>query len=118
MEARATRRPGQQGTRKLAQEFGDRLIFVRYRYDAERRRRFTTVELIVDESPWTPPSPISPPVAPTPGELVGVRIDVSEGTLRRKVKDAGGRWEPRRGLWLLPMRRARALGVRQRLVPL
>ena len=67
MEARATRRPGQKGTKKLVQKFGDRLIFVRYRYDTERRRRFTTVELIVDESPWNPRSPISPPVAPNPG---------------------------------------------------
>jgi hypothetical protein len=118
MEARATRRPGQKGTKKLLQKFGDRLIFVRYRYDPVRRRRFTTVELIVDESPWNPPSQIAPPAALVSGQLVGVRIDLGERDLHQKVKDAGGRWEPRRGLWLLPLRKARALGLKGRLVSL
>jgi hypothetical protein len=54
MEARTTRRPGQKGTKKLVKRFGDRLIFVRYRYDIHRQRRYTTVELIVDEQPWAP----------------------------------------------------------------
>jgi len=116
MEARSTRRPGQKGTKKLLQKFGDRLIFVRYRYDREQQRRFTTVELIVDESPWTPASRIAPPT--NTEELVGIRIDLSERSLRQKVKDAGGRWERRSGLWLLPLRRARALGLKGRLVSL
>jgi hypothetical protein len=54
MEARVTVRPGQRGTKKLVRRFGERLICVRYRYDASQRKRFTTVELIVDEAPWSP----------------------------------------------------------------
>jgi enoyl-CoA hydratase/carnithine racemase len=48
MEARATMRPGQKGTRKLVARFGDRLLFVRYRYDSKLKKRFTTVELIFE----------------------------------------------------------------------
>ena len=50
MEARATMRPGQKGTRKLVARFGDRLLFVRYRYDRKLKKRFTTVEQIVEEA--------------------------------------------------------------------
>jgi hypothetical protein len=56
METRLTLRPGQNGTRKLAERFGKRLVRVRYRYDETLRRRYTTVELIVAESAWTPRS--------------------------------------------------------------
>ena len=54
MEARTTQRPGQKGTKKLVERFGERLIFVRYRYDPQRRRSYTTAELIVDERYWAP----------------------------------------------------------------
>ena len=54
-------RPGQNGTKKLAAQYGDRLVCVRYREDSEHKRRITTVELIVDERPLrTPPPKISP----------------------------------------------------------
>ena len=46
METRLTLRPGQNGTRKLVERFGKRLVRVRYRYDTEQRKRYTTVELI------------------------------------------------------------------------
>ena len=54
MQTRLSLRPGQKGTKKLVAEYGDRLIAVRYRYDADRQRRYKTVELIVQESPWSP----------------------------------------------------------------
>ena len=54
METRLTLRPGQHGTRKLAARFGERLVRVRYLYDAEGGRRLKTVELIVESVPWSP----------------------------------------------------------------
>ncbi|MGA8050102.1 MAG: hypothetical protein WCA09_07985 [Burkholderiales bacterium] len=54
METRLTLRPGQHGTRKLVARFGERLVRVRYLYDAEAGRRLKTVELIVESVPWTP----------------------------------------------------------------
>ncbi len=47
METRLTLRPGDKGTRKLVQRFGERLVRVRDLYDAEAGRRLKTVELIV-----------------------------------------------------------------------
>ncbi|MDQ3010439.1 MAG: hypothetical protein M3X11_07020 [Acidobacteriota bacterium] len=41
--------PSQKGTKKLHEQFGDRLLRVQYRYDRELRKRFKTVELIVEE---------------------------------------------------------------------
>ena len=44
METRATLRPGQKRTHKLVARFGDRLVRVRYLYDADAGRRYKTVE--------------------------------------------------------------------------
>jgi len=54
METRVTLRPGDKGTKKLVQEFGQKLLCVRYRYDPVRRMRHKTVELVVESAPWDP----------------------------------------------------------------
>lgn len=54
MQTRLSLKPGQKGTKKLVVQYGDQLVAVRYRYDAARQRRYKTVELIVEESPWSP----------------------------------------------------------------
>ena len=41
--------PGQKGTKRLVEKFGDALLCVRYRYDANRGVRLKTVELVVEE---------------------------------------------------------------------
>ncbi len=56
MAIRLTLQPGQAGTKKLVEEYGDRMVCARYRYDAEKCKRYKTVELIVEESPWAPQS--------------------------------------------------------------
>lgn len=64
MQAPSIRRHGQRGTRKLVALYGERLVCVRYRYDAASGTRCKTVELIVDQTAWTPPPPH--PHAPKP----------------------------------------------------
>ncbi len=55
MRARLIPRPGRRGTKKFcAGGYEGRLLDVRYRYDEERRKRFKTVELLVDEIGWEP----------------------------------------------------------------
>ncbi len=54
MSARVTLIPGRNGTKKLLRQYGDRLLRVRYRYDSTTGRRQTTVELLVEDVPWTP----------------------------------------------------------------
>jgi len=41
--------PGEPGTRKLWAEYGEKLVCVRYRYNAENRRRMKTIELVIKE---------------------------------------------------------------------
>ncbi len=60
MRSRLTLKPPQRGTKKLQAKYGDRLLYVRYRYDEERRRRCKTVELIVNEVDWVPKQPQAP----------------------------------------------------------
>src|SRR2546422_629777 len=42
-------KPGQKGTKQLLAKYGDRLICVRYRYDAQRKKRFKTIVFMMDE---------------------------------------------------------------------
>ena len=115
METRLTLRPGQNGTRKLAERFGKRLIRVRYRYDESLRKRYTTVELIVAESDWTPRDRKARATHP-PDEMVYVRVAYGEEGLRAKLKALGALWRPRHKLWELPWGVARGLGIEDRMV--
>jgi hypothetical protein len=126
MHVLAIRRPGQRGTVKLVERYGDRLVCVRYRYDAKAGKRYKTAELIVEENSWTPPASradvarpklnvdyLDPP-SRTPE--VSVKVFFRETALREKVKAAGGRWSQADKLWRLPRDTAVSLGLEQRIV--
>ena len=104
-------KPGQKGTKQLLTQYGDRLVCVRYRYDAQRKKRFKTVELIVAEREWEPPAPRF--AADT---LVGVRVDFAEGEVRQQVKQAGGKWNRRRKVWEMRYDQVVALKMEARIV--
>ena len=105
-------KPGQKGTKQLLEQYGDRLVCVRYRYDPSRGKRLKTVELIVAERDWQPRRP--PRLAP--GRPVSLRIAFAEVELRRRVKQAGGTWDADRRAWQLPYNRAVALGLGRRVI--
>jgi hypothetical protein len=63
---------------------------VRSRYDAQRQKRFKTVELLVAERDWDPPRPRF-----TPEQIVGLRVAITEAAVRERVKQAGGTWNQR-----------------------
>ncbi len=72
MEIKATMKPGQNGTKRYMENYGDRLLCVRYRYDKPKGRRYTTVELIEEDASWAAaPCPQPPPCHP--GGLLGSR---------------------------------------------
>jgi hypothetical protein len=110
MRARRTLAPGQKGTKKLLRQYGAQLVCVRYRYDSERRLRFTTVELIIEQAPWTPRS-----LRFSGAMLVGVGVAAKEVELQRQVKQAGGKWNPVERLWEMPYGRAITLGLKDRI---
>lgn len=115
METRLTLRPGQKGTRKLVARFGERLVCVRYRYDASAGRRYTTVELIVAESEWAPRGRKAR-ASRSPEDMVYVRVAYSEEVLRAKMKALGAIWRPRVRLWELPWGVVRGLGIEDRVI--
>ena len=87
-------KPGQPGTKRLVAQYGQTLLNVRYRYDAEQCKRFKTVELIIEESFW------QPHLKPISGDqIVGLRIGFKEVELQRKVKSAGGKWNSTQRVW-------------------
>ena len=127
MHVLAVRRPGQRGTQKLVARYGERLVCVRYRYDAASGMRYKTVELIVDQAAWIPPPPY--PHAPKPAikvdniddletpspQQVGVKVFFRENDLRERVKAAGGNWSKAEKLWRLPYQTAISLGLEHRI---
>jgi hypothetical protein len=113
METRLSLAPGQNGTKKLVVRYGDRLVCVRYRYDAERKLRHKTVELIVETTPWSPRARNARRDA---NDMVFVRIGYSESDLRQRIKAAGAIWRPRHRLWEVDWRTVRELGLQQNVV--
>ena len=113
METRLTLRPGQHGTRKLVERFGERLVRVRYLYDAAAGRRLKTVELIVESVPWTP-RPRRP--RRRDDEIVAVRIAFDEADLRERARRLGAVWRPQQKLWEMHWGDVRRLGLASRVV--
>ncbi|MFZ2491897.1 MAG: hypothetical protein WA208_10470 [Thermoanaerobaculia bacterium] len=105
-----TRRAGARGTKRLVGTYGERLVCVRFRYDAERMERIKTVELIVERVER------ELPVRADPDEAVYVRLLPGEALLRRSVLQNGGRWDERSGLWRITRATATSLGLLARRV--
>ena len=112
-ETRLSLAPGQNGTKKLLAQYGERLVRVRYRYDAERSLRLKTVELIVETVPWKPRGRAR---RREPTDLVGVAIAYRETELRERIKTAGAIWRPRHRLWEVDWKTVRELGIEDRVV--
>ncbi len=112
-----TLRPGQKGTKKFADKYGDRLICVRHRYDPETGQRYTTVELIEEEVQAQHEGHGQHTVRPLPPaqpKVLAVRVEYWESDLRAKVKGAGGIWRPRHKLWEMRYDDVVALGLESR----
>ena len=111
METRLTLRPGQNGTKKLVERFGERLLRVRYLYDASTGRRLKTVELIVSSAPWRPRARAA---RRRDDEIVAARIAFHETDLRERAKRLGAVWRPAQKLWEIRWGDAKRLGFSER----
>lgn len=96
MRTRLILKPGQPGTKKLTEKYGDALLCIRFKYDARSRQRLKTVELVVERTDWTPPPPRY-----TADTLVPLRIEAFDLSSRSQAKTAGGRWDPEKKLWFV-----------------
>lgn len=104
-------KPGQPGTKKLVERYGENLICVRYRYDAENKRVLKTIELIIENRLWQPNKEKIPM-----NKITSLRIAVDEVKLRERVKAAGGKWNSKSQVWRLPYKKVLELGLTNRIV--
>jgi len=111
MKIRRILQPGQPGTKKLLERYGKNLICVRYRYDDEKKTVFKTIEIIVDNKPWQPGIKKIPK-----NKIMSIRIAIDEVEQRKRVKAAGGKWDPKRQVWQLPYEKVTELGLSDRIV--
>lgn len=100
--------PGQDGTKKLARQFGQQLVCVRYRQDRTAGRRYTTVEIVVDAGPM--------PDDLRASRALMVRLRPTETDLRRAVVAAGGLWDPRQRAWQLKRSAIKQLELHDRVL--
>ncbi len=111
MQARKKLKPGQDGTKGLVRQYGERLLCVRYRYDEAQQVRHKTVELIVETTPWQPAVTTIPA-----NTLIGLHVHVTEADVQQKIRRAGGQWNRSRKMWELRYDQAVALGLKSRIV--
>lgn len=106
--ARVTKRlnPGDNGTKRWLAQYGDSIVCVRYRQDG--KKRYTTVELVVDEQTL-----LNPPRKER--EIIAVAIDCKEQTLRLQARQSGATWDGERRLCLMPRATAKRLGLEDRI---
>ena len=103
--------PGDPGTKKMAAKYGERLICVRYRYDAQRGKKIKTVELIEEEQDWRPDKRRIPV-----NKIVKVKIAYGEIELGKLMRRMGGRWNREEKVWEIPYLHAVNLGLQDRIV--
>ncbi len=101
--------PPQGGTLQCLAEHGLRLVCVRYRQDAHRLCRFTTVELVVD-SAWLPQTRLR-------RHQLEVELAYDEVELRRWAQALGARWDPSRRIWYVSSEAAQRLHLAHRILP-
>lgn len=109
-ELRVTKKlsPTQPGAIKLSRRYGDALLCVRYRRDAQGLHRYTTVELIVDCTP----------IAPSRDDrMVAVQIGWNQRNLRAAALARGAAWDPTQRVWRMPQKVAQALGLASQPTP-
>ncbi len=105
MRTRLTRKPGEKGAKELTAMYGDRLVCVRYRYDSEKKRRFKTVEIIVEETEWIAKK-----------EVVMVKVAWGEKKIAYEIKKEGGVWSKSKQAWELSYEKVEKLGLQERII--
>jgi hypothetical protein len=111
MKTRRIVKPGQPGTKKLVEIYGDNLLCVRYRYDEQKKEMYKTIEIIVENKPWKSNDKKIPK-----NTSMDIRIGYNEVELRSKIKACGGKWDASKKVWQLPYEKIKELDLLDRIV--
>jgi hypothetical protein len=101
-------KPGQKGTLRLVEKYGDALLCVRYRYDEKQGRRIKTVEIVVEENPVKFPHYKD-------GDIVKVCVGFEEAELRERLRNMRARWDIHLKVWHVPYRLIRGTSLESRI---
>ena len=116
MKVIKTMRPGERGAKRFIERYGKRLCAVRYRSSDCGTKVFTTVEVIVDERPRTPPGmSLNAVHAERMQQAVALRIAYGETEMRQAVKAVGGKWSRQLQAWITTRDKAIVLGLSHRI---
>jgi len=110
VKSRLNLKPGQNGRKKMVEEYGSSLLYVRYRYDESRGVRLKTVEIVVEEKPWRPS------VRFRDEDIVSVPVNFTEKKLRDRLKAVGGKWNPEEKVWNVPFGLIRGTELEERIL--
>ena len=102
-------KPGRNGAKRLTEQYGDKLLCVRYRYDEKRRVRLKTVEIVVEERAWQPPFRFRDE------DLAPVVVGYEETALREKLRKARAKWDPVAKVWLVRYSKIRGTELEARI---
>jgi len=111
MTIRRIMQPGQPGTKKLVERYGDNLICVRYRYDDQKKMKYKTIEIIIESKPWQDNNKKI-----TETKSMDIRIEYNEAELRSRIKACGGKWDPQKKVWQLSYEKVKKLDLLERIV--
>ena len=78
----------------LFDQYGEDLVCVRRRYDAERETGLKSAGIIFERAPWKRSSKRLPAE-----KIVCIRIEYCEVESGRKMKAAGGKWNREQKVW-------------------
>lgn len=102
-------KPGQKGTKRLVEQYGDALLCVRYRYDEKRGIRLKTVEVVVEEISGNRSRFKDSDVVP-------VSVHFEEMELREQLRSLRARWDTHAKLWFVPYRLIRGTPLEARIM--
>jgi hypothetical protein len=110
MKSRKHLKPGQNGTKRLVERYGDALLCVRYRYDEKRGVQLKTVEIVVEEKD------VGSAVRYCDDDTVKLIVAFTEKGLRDRLKAAGGRWDSQEKLWLVRYGAVRGTDLKEKIL--
>ncbi|MFV8784099.1 hypothetical protein ACNKU7_16890 [Microbulbifer sp. SA54] len=103
MKVTKTYKPGDDGSKRYHDKYGEQLCAVRYRRSPCSKTIYTTVEIIVAERDAYPRKP-APHCVTAPAsnqqKWVAVKIAFDELELRNEIKRIGGRWSKCAQAWV------------------
>ncbi|MBU0710939.1 hypothetical protein KJ762_12655 [bacterium] len=104
--------PGQYGTKRLLEKYGDKLLAVRYKLDTQRKKKLKTVEIVIDEWEFEDQDKNQPP----PNKIMHLHIEYGEKELGLIVRNAGGFWNKEQKYWELAYGTVLQMGLEDRII--